>query len=519
MNNILHIKRASHYFTAYTENDQILALLISFSKLYTQVDNSRPGYASITPYVAIIRANKEVRYHVNSLGEFLKYIDQNKYRVSTPIEIKVEQIPINPGKDIVLKMKPGKEPRDYQIPIIEYVLNQKSQNGIHTGENIKQTFIGIQTGEGKTFVSGYCASKLSKRVLICVRAGFLDKWSNDILDLFDIKPKEAVLVKGKKALLSLLNMVKDSEYDQIKIILVSSSTLRTWFKDYEVTGKEIFLRYNPITPDQLYEHLGVGLRIIDEVHIEFHAHFIHDLYTNVEKSISLSATLINNNNFVASMYELAYPKVDRYKSPALKKYTKTYPVIYSLASNRKVATSEYGTSSYSHTAFEKSILGKKNKELKRNYFNLILQVLKHGYIKKYEKGNKALVYASTKEMCLQISIFLKQYLPHLDIRRYVDEDPYVNLMEPDIVVSTPTSAGTGHDIKGLTDVIMTTCVQSPSLNIQSYGRLREIPNKETRFYYFACFNIEKQFQYHLEKMELLRDRTTSIEILNFPLIL
>ena len=120
-------------------------------------------------------------------------------------------------------------------------------------------------------------------------------------------------------------------------------------------------------------------------------------------------------------------------------------------------------------------------------------------------------------MCTVIADFLKKHLPDFDVRRYIEGDPYSNLMDADIRVTTTQSGGTGHDMKGLTDVILTNCIQSIQQNIQILGRLREIPDGETRFYYLTCYSLEKQMKYHFDKIEMLKERAKSFEILPYGL--
>ena len=64
--------------------------------------------------------------------------------------------------------------------------------------------------------------------------------------------------------------------------------------EYEVKKSNNMYGCNP---EDFFNLINVGIRLIDEVHQDFHLNFKIDLYTNVKKTISLSATLQSDNKF------------------------------------------------------------------------------------------------------------------------------------------------------------------------------------------------------------------------------
>jgi hypothetical protein len=106
----------------------------------------------------------------------------------------------------------------------------------------------------------------------------------------------------------------------------------------------------------------------------------------------------------------------------------------------------------------------------------------------------------------------------LDVRRYVGEDPYDNLMNATVCVSTLGSAGTGHDIPGLITVIMTHSLRARKKNIQGPGRLREKEGVDMEFEYFTCKDIPKQMEYHIAKELLLPARMKECVIYDLPYV-
>ena len=111
---------------------------------------------------------------------------------------------------------------------------------------------------------------------------------------------------------------------------------------------------------------------------------------------------------------------------------------------------------------------------------------------------------------MKLSAKLKKKYPQFDIRRYVSEDPWENLLEPDIIVSTLGSAGTAVDIPNLSTCILTNAIQSIQANRQSFGRLRNLKdNHSLEFVYFVCEDIPKHLDYHVAKKEMMMQRAKS----------
>ena len=117
-------------------------------------------------------------------------------------------------------------------------------------------------------------------------------------------------------------------------------------------------------------------------------------------------------------------------------------------------------------------------------------------------------------MCTELVEYLKKLYPKMDIRRYAPsiKDPYENLLDPDIRVTTVTGAGTAHDIKGLTGVLLTIALGSIQANIQVLGRLRFIADTEVKFFYLTCMDIPPHLKYHEQKMSMLNERAASVKV-------
>jgi hypothetical protein len=225
-----------------------------------------------------------------------------------------------------------------------------------------------------------------------------------------------------------------------------------------------------------------------------------------------SATLISDDHFIDKMQHIMFPKEIRYNKVPINRYVRVRVYSYGVQDRKtidRLRTTARGSNTYSHIEYEKSIM--KFSPLLNNYLSIVSNILRQNYIDTKEPGDKAIVFAASIAMCNQILHRLKKDYPRLDIRRYVEDDPYENVIEADVRVSTILSAGTAVDIPNLTVAIMTNSVQSPVANLQALGRLRKLKDKEVTFCYIYNYHIKKQTEYHYKKKELFADRAVTIK--------
>lgn len=368
-----------------------------------------------------------------------------------------------------------------------------------------------------TFSAMNAIGTISKRLVIFIKPMYIEKWVSDVSKICEIAEEDVIQVSGSAQLMKLIDLAITDQLD-CKVIIVSNKTMQNWISLYERVGDDgIEMLGYGCKPQDFLSVVKAGMRLIDEVHQDFHLNFKLDLYSHVERSISLSATLVADDPFLTKMYLLAYPKAMRYAGLEYHKYIKSFSWIYRFNRPEVIRTTEYGSTTYSHIAFEKSVL-KRPKEVV-NYVEMIDACLRDTFLRHQKPGDKLLIYCSSINMCTYVAKHLKMMYPDRDIRRYVEDDPYDNLMSAEICVSTLLSAGTGHDIPGLTTVILTSAVSSTQSNIQGFGRLREIPGRDVRFIYFVCSDVPKHIDYHEKKKNILKETALSYDSISYSLLI
>jgi hypothetical protein len=296
--------------------------------------------------------------------------------------------------------------------------------------------------------------------------------------------------------------------------------IQIWISLYEKIGQAIEGVGYACMPQEFYPLLRAGIRIIDEVHMEFHFNFKQDLYTHVPRSISLSATMVSDSAFRNRMYMLTYPQSCRFEVPYIPFISAT-AISYQFERPERIRfVGKQGM--YSHYVFEESIM--KEKKVLANYVSMIRFIVEREYVSDYLEGESMLVFAAGVEFCTYLVEDFRRVWPHLKIERYCGSanDPYENLLTAQIVVTTLGSAGTNVDIAKLKCALLTTSVDSTQSNIQGSGRLRDEKleaGRQPRFVWFFCEQIARQVAYHEKKMKLLKNRALKLNEQSYGMLL
>lgn len=497
---------ASHHFVINRVSARMRAAVNEFSRTLIQYALQKVGRGRsfknmpFKVFAASTASKNEFRYHLNHLEAFKKVL----YRHHIDDHL-IEWKAVDPyeAAAINLVIQPHLSPRPHQVPAIAY--------GVSNEAPLAKMIV-MQMGKGKTYTAMEIGSEFGERICVMLRPKYIDQWLRDFKQNCVINPKRICVVQGGQALKDLLIMAENGAlpYD---VIIVSSDTFRGYIDKYEEYETLLEQEGYCVPPHQFFEHIKVGLRLIDEGHENFHFNFKIDLYTNVHKSVTLSATMFNDNDFINSMMKVAYPQHLRYDTGEFDKYVTAYSLHYSLRKPRDIKTQ--GGQGYSHHEFEKSLM--KSPNSLDAYFKMVQDSMRYTYDLDYRPGDKCLIYFASIELCGLFAERLQEAYPHLRVARFVGEDAYESLMESDISVSTIGSAGTGKDIPGLTTVILTVNVNSSPSNLQGFGRLRDLNvkdpslNRKMYFVYLVGDDFEKHLEYHERKRELLRTRALHYE--------
>lgn len=435
---------------------------------------------------------EELRLHINELPAFKETLERNFLKGDL---VTWSDAPLLPTPDVHHDMKPEWAPRDDQPLVIEYLLDPQAA---------RAKLVEIQMGKGKSYVTME-AQKVKRGIGIFVMTPkYIPKWLIDLRKTFNLDIDDVIVAQGSEELMALLELAAQEVTPSYKWVIVSNRTLQNFYKLYEEVGKEVTELGYACYPWQLFQHLKGRTRIIDEVHENFQFNFLVDCNTHVEDSISLSATTKFDDDFKNLMFQIAYPGSTRFKGIPYDKYITGRAVFYSLKDPQKIRFTARGRSSYSHIVFEQSLM--KSRQSVENYMQMINMIMRGTFLKSdfYKPGDKCVLFFASIDMCTIATEWFKKNYPGMKVTRYVEEDPYDNLMNADIRCTTLMSAGTGVDVPGLTTTILTTAIRSSQSNIQGMGRLRKLPDgRAPIFVWMSCQDVPKHIEYHNHRKELL----------------
>ena len=436
------------------------------------------------------------RFHINQLEQFLSFMATKGF-TNPNITTEPMYSPVKAKFEIVS----DKRPRDIQPAIIDFLVESGTKKVIE-----------LQAGQGKTICALFAVEHLGMRACLDIKPMYIERWLDDLVregGIYNLTPKEITVVRGGKALANLIETALTGEM-QYKFIVFSNKTLALYYKHY-IAGKNMEVYHN-VLPYNLMKTLGVGVRVTDEAHQDFHGCFRADLFTHVPKTISLSATLEPDDQFLLQMYEVIYPRDLRYGGATYHKYVDVISVPFKIDRNIKarVKFNQKGMMSYNQNVYEESILDSNKRTV--NYLNMVRDLVDKYFIQKRYQKHRLLIFAGRVDMCITIVEYLTKQYPEMKIGKYTEEENYDILDDLDIIVSTPISAGTAVDISKLQVCLNLVALGSSQANLQMIGRLRELRGIDINplFIYIYCIDIESHVNYHEKKRDkTFKDKTLS----------
>jgi superfamily II DNA or RNA helicase len=413
--------------------------------------------ARYTYYDAVTGYAYLPRYTLNKLTSYLKN------SLNTTVNI-INIDPVKP-KNIKMVTKKAFQPRDNQIAIIDFLLDDTN------------TFkpLSAQTGIGKTYCSIYAACKLGHPTLI-VLGLLIDQWYDSILKFTDIPADDIYVIKGFDTLECLWEGIKNGF--RPKILLCSTRTLAM----YCVNPSMSYLGLPSYA--ELQSKLKIGVKIIDECHLNFNTNTMIDFQTNVKYNIYLSATYQRSNQQGKRIFDMYFPSYLKFGDQFTKKYTAVIMEYYHLHIPAKDTARFRLHKGYMHALYENYLVEHVE------YMSLfITEVIRPIIIKRFinvkKEGQHLLILVATKQFAKEFKAYLDESNLNLELAIFFSGDAgelgNEENLQKEVIISTIKSCGTGRDIKGLKTCVNTVSFSSEPLTAQVMGRLRQIPGEDTYF--------------------------------------
>lgn len=356
--------------------------------------------------------------------------------------------------NILIKYRPKDQ---FQEEALRFMIgvNEYSDNAY-----LNQLSVNLNTGKGKTYCSIATISYFRvKSVVITFSTTLLNQWSSEIIKYTNIKESEIFNISGSNLINMILNG-KSRKAKEAKIFLVTHSTLKSFGDSYGWNNV-----YN------LFNILGIGIKIFDEAHTNFTNMLMIDFFTNVWKTFYVTATPARSDWREDRIYQLSLKNVpginlfDENNDPhtsyiAIKWNSKPTPQQISQCKNR------YGLDRMKYIDYV----------TKQPNFYKMLHVIMDLVIRC--KG-RVLFYVGTNEGILRVYKFIGENYP-----RFLGEVGIFSSLVPKseklkeknkkLLLSTTKSAGLGEHIEGLKmTIVLAEPFKSKVLVQQTLGRTRD----------------------------------------------
>ena len=352
----------------------------------------------------------------------------------------------------------------------------------------------LQAGRGKTFCAIYSAVKLGEVTIIIV-SGLVQQWV-DSINKFTNGADKTWVIQGNSSVEQLY-----TSGTQPELFVCSLETVREWVK-YGDTYEGL------PTWQQFLTDYGIGMKVMDEVHLNFHAITMIDLESVVPHNVYLTATFDSGNSQIKRIFDRIYPPDMKSNPGEFCIYVNTTFIGFRGVVPERRAKNCMG---YNHVKYEKYML--QNRTALLTWYEFILRkAIERKYIPFTDPKAKLLIFCSTKEFVKEICRLVTEDFPDKKVHSYLHEDPDTVLEECNIIVSTHKSCGVGTDIKDLFTVINTVSYQSPTQVLQAFGRLRELPcGTKPEYVDMADLNNRSHIRHQYERTRLIRPVSSSYQ--------
>lgn len=459
-------------------------------------------------YVGHCASRNEYTFLNEQFRHFYHWTSQTGYKIPDCVIVDNKEYKLPKER---LKMNKSRKLRDYQEDVAAFCLED--------GTNLK--FLPLTMGRGKTILAMYCASQRPGKLMLLVEPKFSGKWRDDILVEHDCVKSDIAIIAGKDydpdamSLVQFMKKIKDKTID-FKYIVMSLDMFSGFVKTYEENPEVCMEKYG-MYPIDFMSELGIGMLAIDEADLSFYSVYSCLLYCNVKFELGMTATLISTDPVDKRAMETAFPLRVRYHTAMRKKYIRFIYVAYTIERDalRSIRyTSKIpggrGYDVYNHIVFEQSLM--KNKYMLNTYLNVVKEVIDHFFFGEgCHKNGKLLIFVASINMATIITKELTRCLTGLKVARYVQADKYSEMLKANVVVSTNQSAGVGITIPDLLRGIQTVTVKSEKRNLQSSGRLREIPGMDVAYISLYSEQIRKQVENVAYLEGIFKDFATDVE--------
>ena len=383
-------------------------------------------------------------------GVSISYLER-VFGMEANISSVMDRVDYIKDSSIMLKKKPRD---DFQNHALRFLL---CKGEYQNNRNYTMLSLNLNTGRGKSYC---CIAALSyynvKGIIITSQTDWLNQWKEYFLEYTDINPKEIYNISGTPSIMKLYN----KDVSKYKVFLCTHRSI----KNYATKNG-----WNAVT--DLFNFLGIGIKIYDESHLEFDNMFMIDCFTNTMINYYVTATPSKSDddeNAIYNRYFENIPSIDLF-DPNVDPHTHYIGIKYN-SNPTPIQLSEcknaYGMDRNKYVDYLIH---------QENFYRMLRIIID----KAIRKGGKYLMYVATNEAIMVVKQWIYDNYPELigSVGVYsmlTPKEKKREQLDKFIILTTTKSAGQAVDIKGLTDtIVLAEPFKSRVLARQTLGRTRD----------------------------------------------
>lgn len=393
--------------------------------------------------------------------------DRKQKTLTIPRGIDINQLESIVGSYAFYENKYNK-PRLNQTPILlKYPpKNEKQQMAIqflsgkgqyNYTKKYSQLFLALDTGAGKTYLGIVYAAMLNyKTIIITTSSEWLNQWRARFVEHTNMVNNEILSIEGSAGIDKILSR-STSYYDRYKVYTVTHATLLSYANEN---------RWEAI--DVLFKKLGIGLKIIDEAHLNFDNIYNIDYASSVYRTLYLTATPERGESKENRIYQIYFSSV-----PKLSLFDPEHdPHTHYISLRYKSG----------FTAIEIDRCQNKFGFNKQLYCDMLVMKENFDYISRivmnmtYKIPGKKMLFFATNNAIVFFYQWLLYNYPELenDIGIFTSiNDKKALALEKQYILTTSKSAGAAMDVSNLMVCVnLAEPTKSPPQNRQRFGRTR-----------------------------------------------
>ena len=388
------------------------------------------------------------------------------------------------------------EPRDdNQVKSIAYLIGEGEFK--YTSRYSQQS-LNLDVGQGKTYVTIAASTFLQMNTLIITHQDRIkSQWIESFSKFTNIDPLYMCDINGSKTLDKLMKMNKLP----FKVYFINHGTIKSWCK------KNGWDNLNSVM-----EKLGIGLKIFDEAHLEFSSVLKIDFHTNVLKTFYLTATFERSQYGENNVFSHCFKNIAKFGSEvkdSIRKHIVYLAVKFDSQPTLNDKISIKGIKGFDRNNYI-------NYQLKKGIMMDVIDYL----IDFFDKQEGKLLILSSK---IDSSFIIRDHVREFKSNKksiawnsQVSDEEKSQIIDADIISSTPKSLGTGSDIQGLRFMIMTEPYTSTVTANQVSGRLREYgPEAYTFYIELVDTGFPKVVDMYRKRLKVFKKKCVSINEINF----